>query len=134
MDLLCSLEISCNGYKYFLNIVDDFSHFTWLFMLKTKDRTLLFFQYFLRMVQNQFNMIVISIQIDSNGEFIFFKSFLTKSGILHNFSCPYTSMKNGLIESRHRRIMEKRVRYALSSIHTSLILDLCCEKSCVPYE
>ena len=40
-----------NGARYFLLLVDDFSIFSWLYLLETKDEALLMFQHFQAMVE-----------------------------------------------------------------------------------
>ena len=35
-----------------------------------------------------------------------FVTFLQQSGILHRFSCPYTSTQNGRVERKHRHVVE----------------------------
>jgi transposase InsO family protein len=35
-----------------------------------------------------------------------FQSFLTKDGIIHRKSCPYTSQQNGVAERKLRHILE----------------------------
>nr|GFC08949.1 hypothetical protein [Tanacetum cinerariifolium] len=43
---------SVNGKKYILIIVDDYSRFTWVKFLRSKDETLMFIIKFLKMIQN----------------------------------------------------------------------------------
>lgn len=38
-----------------------------------------------------------------------FKSFLASHDVTHRFSSPHTPEQNGLVESRHRRIVETRL-------------------------
>ena len=40
-----------NGARYFLLLIDDFSIFSWLYLLETKDEALLMFQHFQAMVE-----------------------------------------------------------------------------------
>jgi hypothetical protein len=44
---------SCNGYRYYLLFVDDFSRFSWLFLLKSKSEVLNTFKHFKATVENQ---------------------------------------------------------------------------------
>ncbi|XP_074298898.1 uncharacterized protein LOC141629872 [Silene latifolia] len=46
---------TCNGYKYFLTIVDDFSRCTWTHLLSSKNNALPMIKNFLNMVETQFN-------------------------------------------------------------------------------
>ena len=40
------------------------------------------------------------------GEFIAFKIFLQQEGICFRYSCPYTHHQNGVVERKHRHIVE----------------------------
>ncbi|KAK9207149.1 hypothetical protein WN943_017434 [Citrus x changshan-huyou] len=43
---------------------------------------------------------------DMGGEFKAFQSFLQKEGIQARFSCPYTHHQNGVVERKHRHLVE----------------------------
>ena len=43
--------VSIQGYKYYVSFVDDFTRFTWIFPLKTKDETLQVFKIFKAQVE-----------------------------------------------------------------------------------
>ncbi|GJU99550.1 putative RNA-directed DNA polymerase [Tanacetum coccineum] len=44
--------------------------------------------------------------LDWGGEFRNLSTFFTSLGILHRLSCPHTSEQNGLVERRHRHVVE----------------------------
>ena len=46
---------SFDGYKYFVTFVDDFSRFTWLYLLKAKSEVATVFQDFHHLVHTQFS-------------------------------------------------------------------------------
>ena len=46
------------GHKYFLSIVDDFTRFTWIHLLKSKSETSLLLQKFITCVETQFGVVV----------------------------------------------------------------------------
>ena len=48
-----ALVVSIQGYKYYVSFVDDFTRFTWIFPLKTKDETLHVFKIFKAQVEKQ---------------------------------------------------------------------------------
>ena len=54
--------------RYFLLVIDDYSRYTWLYLLKTKDETLPLFIKFNAMVNTQFNSKIQTIQSDWGGE------------------------------------------------------------------
>ena len=64
----CSVA-SMYGHKYFLTIVDDFSHFTWLIPMITKSETKIHIESFIAYVKNQFENSVKIIRTDNEEEF-----------------------------------------------------------------
>jgi hypothetical protein len=61
--------ISIDDNKYSLVIVDDYSHFIWVFFLQDKSETQEVLKKFLRRVQNEFDAKVRKIRSDNNTEF-----------------------------------------------------------------
>ena len=70
-----------NGARYFLLLVDDFSRFSWLYLLETKDEALLMFQRFQAMVERPFDTKVQCVRF--NGEWV--------PGFLELFSYKWSS-------------------------------------------
>ena len=81
---------STSGARYFLLFIDDYSRYTWIYFLSTKDQALSTFITFRKMIENQLNSTIKCIQSDNGGEFIAFKPYLEAHGIVHQFSCPHT--------------------------------------------
>jgi transposase InsO family protein len=71
------------------------------------------------LVEKKFSSSIKQLQSDGGGEYtsLHFQSFLTKNGIVHRKSCPYTSQQNGLAERKLRHILETGL--TLSSSLTS---------------
>ncbi|GJY47268.1 retrovirus-related pol polyprotein from transposon TNT 1-94 [Tanacetum coccineum] len=70
MDLCGPMRIeSINGKKYILVIVDDYSRFTWVKFLRSKDETHEFVIKFLKMIQIRLNDTVRNIHTDNRTEF-----------------------------------------------------------------
>jgi hypothetical protein len=61
--------ISIVGNKYDLVIVDDYSHFTWIFFLHDKSATQEVLKKFLKRTQNEFDAKVKKIRSDNSTEF-----------------------------------------------------------------
>nr|GFC33008.1 putative ribonuclease H-like domain-containing protein [Tanacetum cinerariifolium] len=69
MDLCGPMHVeSVNGKKYILVIVDDYSQFTWVKFLRSKDETLEFIIKFLKMIQVRLKVPVRRIRIDNGTE------------------------------------------------------------------
>ena len=79
----------------FLLFIDDYSRFSWLYLLKTKDEALSIFLQFKNLVENQFDAKIKILQTDWGGEGRFVSTFLASRGISHRVSCPYTLQQNG---------------------------------------
>jgi histone deacetylase 1/2 len=97
---------SSSGFTYFLTCVDAHSRFTWVYPLKLKSDTLAKFGEFKKMVELQFNAKIKTVQTDGGGEFRPFTKFLTNFGIIHRLTCPHTHHQNGLVERKHRHLVE----------------------------
>jgi transposase InsO family protein len=84
--------ISIGSNKYGLVIIDDYSHFTWVFFLQDKSETQEVLKKFLRRAQNEFDDKVKKIRSDNCIEFknTQVEDFLDEEGIKHEFLAPYT--------------------------------------------
>ena len=58
------------------------------------------------MVSSQFNTFVKVVQSDWGGDFGPFTKFLTEHGIQHKLICPHTHHQNGVVECKHRHVVE----------------------------
>ncbi|KAI3830073.1 hypothetical protein L1987_04206 [Smallanthus sonchifolius] len=98
---------SREGYKYFLTIVDDYSRAVWVYLLKNKDEVFCSFQSFFNLIQNQFEKTIKMCRTDNGTEFINNQmiGFLNSKGILHQTSCTYTPQQNGIVERKHRHLL-----------------------------
>jgi len=94
-----------SGAHYFLTIVDDYSRFTWVFLMKFKFETQGLLKSFITFVHTQFNCQVKIIRSDNGLKFISLKPFLSTHGILLQNSCPYTPQQNGVVERKHRHLL-----------------------------
>lgn len=97
---------SLGGYTYFLTCIDAYSRFVWVFPLRLKSDTLTQFVQFKTMVELQFNCKIKVVQSDGGGEFRSFPKYLNNLGITHRFTCPHTHHQNGIVERKHRHIVE----------------------------
>nr|GEU75106.1 retrovirus-related Pol polyprotein from transposon TNT 1-94 [Tanacetum cinerariifolium] len=71
MDLYGPMRVeSINGKKYILVIVDDYSRFTWVKCLRSKDEALYFIIKFLKMIQVRLKVPVRHIRTDNGTEFV----------------------------------------------------------------
>ncbi|KAJ0452966.1 putative RNA-directed DNA polymerase [Helianthus annuus] len=99
---------SFSGANYFLTIVDDHSRATWVFLLKFKHEASKWLKFFCNMVKTQFEKSVKRIRCDNGGEFTSNKmiEFYEERGILLETTCPHTPQQNGVVERKHRHLLE----------------------------
>nr|GEZ80850.1 hypothetical protein [Tanacetum cinerariifolium] len=109
MDLCGPMRVeSVNGNKYILIIVDDYSRFTWVKFLRSKDETPDFIIKFLKMIQVRLNVPVRRIRIDNRTEFInqTLCDYYKEVGISHETSVARSPQQNGVVENRNRTLIE----------------------------
>lgn len=97
---------SFHGYKYYILFTDAKTRFTWIYLLKNKSDAFPTFKNFKSLVELQLGLKIKAIQSDWGGEFRAFTEFLKTEGIHHRISCPSAHQQNGLIERKHRHVVE----------------------------
>uniref|UniRef100_M1ANG9 Integrase catalytic domain-containing protein n=1 Tax=Solanum tuberosum TaxID=4113 RepID=M1ANG9_SOLTU len=100
--------VTHDNYRYFITLVDDYSRCTWTQLLTCKSNTLEVIKNFLSMIQTQFNTCVQTIRTDNGLEFVNTETtaFLKNKGIIHEKTCPYTPQQNGVVERKHKYLLE----------------------------
>ncbi|GKA57787.1 retrovirus-related pol polyprotein from transposon TNT 1-94, partial [Tanacetum coccineum] len=109
MDLCGPMRVaSVNGKKYILVIVDDYSRFTWVKFLASKDEAPDFIIKFLKMIQVRLNATVRNIRTDNGTEFVnqTLRDYYEQVGISHETSVARTPQQNGVVERRNRTLVE----------------------------
>ncbi|GFS34988.1 hypothetical protein Acr_00g0037170 [Actinidia rufa] len=86
---------------------DDYTHCTWVYLMRHKSEVFSHFTHFLQMIKTQYNTVVRNIRSDNGREYITneFRAELNKCGILQQLTCPYTPEQNGVAERKNRHIM-----------------------------
>lgn len=72
--------------RFFLTVVDDFSQFNWVFLMRNKSEVATIIPTFDKYVQKQFDKLVKCIRSDNGNEFRLI-NFFTNIGIIHQLSC-----------------------------------------------
>jgi len=104
-------------------------------LLKKKSEALSIFQQFKALVENLFSRKIKAVQSDWGGELRPFTQFLSQHGILHRLICPHTHHQNGMVERKHRQIVDMGGTHIISSgFITFAILGLCFYHSGVSYQ
>ncbi len=83
-------EQSVGGKWYMLVIVDDFSRYSWVYFMATKDEAFEHFKSLYLRLALEFSGSLRTIRSDNGGEFknAFFESFCKEKGLEHQFSSP----------------------------------------------
>ncbi|GJU52191.1 putative ribonuclease H-like domain-containing protein [Tanacetum coccineum] len=109
MDLFGPTSVkSINHKTYCLVIADDFSRFSWVFFLRTKDETSGILKDFIRQIENQLNQKIKTIRCDNGAEF---KNkdiieFCGSKGIKREHSNAKTPQQNGIAERKNNTLIK----------------------------
>lgn len=95
-----------NGFSYSVVLTYAFSRYTWLYFLKKKSDVAVVFPQFLAQAERVLGCKLKVLQTDGGGEFQALKGFLAQRGIGHKLTRPHTSEQDGLVERKHRQILE----------------------------
>jgi hypothetical protein len=92
--------LSFLGYKYYLVVLDDFTHYSWTFPLRNKSDTCATLHNFFHFVLTQFHVTIKCLQCDNGGEYLTnaLHDFFAHRGVSFRISCPHTSPQNGKAE------------------------------------
>jgi histone deacetylase 1/2 len=97
---------SAGGFRYYVSFLDDFSKFTWVYLLKHKSDVEHVFYQFQKRVELSLGTKILSVQSDWGGEYQKLHQYFNSTGISHRISCPHTHQQNGAIERKHRHLVE----------------------------
>nr|GEX68982.1 hypothetical protein [Tanacetum cinerariifolium] len=109
MDLYGPMRVeSINGKWYVLVIVDDYSHYTWVHFLRSKDEAPEEIKTFLKKIQVLLQAPVIIIRTDNGTKFKnqVLKEYFDDVGISHHTSSVKTPQQNGVVERRNQTLVE----------------------------
>ncbi|GJZ01960.1 putative ribonuclease H-like domain-containing protein [Tanacetum coccineum] len=99
---------SLNKKMYFLVVTDDFSRFSWVFFLASKDETSGILKTFITCIENQINHKVKIIRCDNGTKFknSEMNQFCDMKGIKREFSVVRTPQQNRVAERKNRTLIE----------------------------
>ncbi|GJX71167.1 retrovirus-related pol polyprotein from transposon TNT 1-94 [Tanacetum coccineum] len=109
MDLCGPMRIeSINRKKYILVFVDDYSRFTWVKFLRSKDETHEVIIKCLKQIQVRLNATVRNVKTDNGNEFVnqTVKDYYENVRITHQTSIARTPQQNAVVERRNRTLVE----------------------------
>ena len=110
---------SKGGSRYMLTFTDDYSRYTTVYFIKSKNEVLSKFMEYVNSVEKLTGRHITKLNIlseedvkvlrsDNGGEYTSnsFAKFCTEKGISHQFTVPYCPQQNGVAERMNRTIME----------------------------
>lgn len=97
-----------SGNRYFLTLIDDYSRFTVVRLIKSKDEVPKVVQEYIASMNTRFGRKPIAIRTDNGKEYVTqeLKNFLKREGIQHQLTVPYTPEQNGVAERKNRSLTE----------------------------
>ncbi|GJU80457.1 copia protein [Tanacetum coccineum] len=107
-----------NGKKYILMIVDDYSRYTWVYFLHSKDETPEIIKKCIAQAQLNYKAKFCKIHTDNGIEFknATLEAHYEKLGIMQQFSTTQTPQQNGVVERRNHTLVEKSSDTPINSI------------------
>jgi transposase InsO family protein len=95
------------GKQYFLLLVDDFSRFMWVALLKSKDEAFDAIKKIQRAAEMEKSLKLMALRTDRGGEFNSdeFAEYCERLGIKHFRTAPYTPQQNGVVERRNQTVV-----------------------------
>ncbi|GJV28242.1 retrovirus-related pol polyprotein from transposon TNT 1-94 [Tanacetum coccineum] len=109
MDLFGPMRVSSiNGKRYILVIVDDYSRFTWVRFLRSKDEAPDAIIKCIKNIQVRLNATVCNVRTDNGTKFVnqTLREFYENVGISHQTSIARTPQQNGVVKRRNRTLVE----------------------------
>ncbi|GJW52798.1 reverse transcriptase domain-containing protein [Tanacetum coccineum] len=115
-DIWTSPIVSSGGFKYYVLFLDHYSHYLWIYPLRTKYEVFQKFLHFRSYVNNQFKYDITAFQCDHGGEFdnTNLLNLFDQNGIQVRLFCPKMSQQNGK--------SERMIRTINNVIHTLLLV------------
>lgn len=98
-----------NGKKYILTFLDDYTHFTMVYLMETKNEVKTYFKQYVEQVSAKFNCKISRIRCDNGKEYENkeVSDYCKEKGIKVEVTIPYTPEENGKAERLNRTIIEK---------------------------
>jgi hypothetical protein len=99
---------SISGYVYYVSFIDDYSHKTRVYFLKSKDEVFSKFKEFKALIENISERKIKILRSNNGGEYTSkeFVNYCKDVGIKRELTTPYNPQKNGVAEINNITIME----------------------------
>jgi hypothetical protein len=102
---LCEMNgiLTKGGKQYFITFIDDSTRFCYVYLLKSKDKSLHYFKTYKAEVENQLERKIKWLRSDRGGEYFSgdFSDFCVEHGIIHERTPPYSPQSNGVAKRKN---------------------------------
>ncbi|KAE8655314.1 Coatomer subunit epsilon-1 [Hibiscus syriacus] len=98
--------IKSGGWQYYVSFIDMYSRNVWVYLMCNKLDITQAFNLFHALIKNQFKTNIVALQTDGGGKYRGLERYLAAAGIKHMITCPHTSQHNGVVERKHRHIID----------------------------
>lgn len=94
--------------RYFMLIIDNYSRMMWVTFLREKSYAFEKFKIYKAKVETKTRLKIKCLRLDHGGEFIsgVFNKFCKKHGIRRQFSAPWITQENGVVERKNKTISD----------------------------
>jgi hypothetical protein len=92
--------------KNYVSFIDDYSKFTWIYLLRHKYEVSKYFLEFQSLVECLLGWKIIMVQSDWEGSMRNLTPFFLSIGISHQVSCPHAHQQNGVAKRKHHHIVD----------------------------
>lgn len=93
-----------HNHRYFLTILDDYSIFVWIVLLKNKSKVSQHVKNFITLIENQYHITPKIVRSDNGPEFLL-NSFYASKGIFHHKSCVETPQQHVRVKRKYQHIL-----------------------------
>ena len=101
---ICDLKstMTRGGKRFYITFIDDFSKYTYVYLLRTKDEAKEKFKIYKAEVESKLNKKIKKLRSDRGREYesISLSNFCEQYGIIHEVTPPYSPESNGIAERK----------------------------------
>lgn len=101
-------ESTNGGSTYYVSFIDDYTRYTWVYLMKRKSDFIGIYSNFRDLVKTQHSVVIKCLRCDLGGEYTSndFTKLLASNDTIHQSSCVDTPQINGVAERKHCHIIE----------------------------
>ena len=105
------------GSKYYVIFVDDFSRYTWIYLMHNSSKLAQIYRTFAQMISIQFSKSITvfctyNVMEYKDSQFL---DFIYTQATIIQHSCPRTSQQNGRVKCKHHHILDSVKAFLIST-------------------